>query len=634
MVSQNLQPEPQQSLAHRTLARLDGYLKIVHHGDLIEPRYPEKTPRLCIYLRRLNNQKNPTSVKDFETCGPIERVHIPIAELMRLPLNVVVNNERLAFDPCTPLPSERLGTFDVDLREEEVRLINRYDVVEGSDDGYIIPYKEGRSPPKGSDGSKAYYVAIKHNDDPFGIIVPCSEIFRFFYCTSSRMANTLLSDRVLDIDRYIIDPARSGVAEKDPNIAVVWLRQWMLNCDRRHIARLFFTPGAFEEAKNIFLRSSGYAEPAYSRALIAYPPRHGRMKLRCIYKTFFSNGRQRNFITRLISTDWKLNFREIYFGRDNDSRTAVTDLERDLLPEDARQQRRKVLQEGAEVKILEDAPPDDSIAPIELPDGEFSSRFPELEKIHSPQIEKTEQKTKNDQGITVLATDGSLIEASSSGHDGLMSLILTAMETADEIKHLQQYNLSSENSSLEEIAVSASNKLLKRIEDIELAKLTPTYKGRLTVSHMRVLERLATIKGRIVNILPIDQFPTPEKRHWFFIDKEKKQPRPVAVIRLELDQRTRYLIDFMHKKSGPDTSSLVLWSADEGKILDTVLAYAIRTCMRNNSVNLKNGDALKSFCGGPRKHLRSDTPENIIEKIFSTDDKMAKWIHNGESIDE
>lgn len=631
MTSQNLQLESEKSLAHRTLAHLDGFLKVVHHGNLIEPRRSEKTPRLCIYFRSLVNQSNPTTAEDFETCGPIQRVHVPVAELMRLPLNVIVKNERLAFDPCAPLPSERIGTFDVDLNEEEVRLINRYAVVEGTDDQYIIPYKHGRSPQQNSDGDKAYYVAIKHNGDPFGIIIPCSEVFRFFYCTSSRMANTILSERILNIDRYIIDPARSGTAKEDPQLAVIWLRQWMFNCDRHHIARLFFTPGAFEEATYIFLRAAGHAEPAYKRALIALPPQHGRMKIHCIHKPFISNGRERIFVTRLVSTDWKLNFREIHFGRDNDSRKTASDSERASLPDDDRPQRSKVLEEGAEVKILEDTSPDDSVAPIEMTDREFESRFPELEKIYSPQIPKAEQKTKNDQGRTILATEGSLVEASSSGHEGLISLILTAAETAADIKNDDQDGVA-ENALLEEIPVATTNKLIERIEAIESAAVTTPYQGRLKVSYLRVLEQGALVRGRPVNILPIGDFPDPTTIHWFFIDKARKQPRPVVVVRLELDQRIRYLIDFMHKDAGPDTSSLILWSKDEGEIVNLVIENAILTCMRNKSVNLKDGELMKRFCGGTRKHIANEDPAHLVNKIFTTEDKMKTWVNTGNLI--
>jgi hypothetical protein len=631
MSSRNLRPLVDESLEHRSLSQLEGLWKIVHHGNLITAVAPEKTPRLVIYLRKLVNQDNPITPDDFETQGPAVTIRVPAAELMRLPLNTVISSSRIAKNPCLPLPSEEIATLDVDIGEPKFRLINRYAQFHETDN-YVIPYNDGRSPSHDSDGGKTYYVAIEYNGDPFGIIIPCAEVFRFFYCTSSRMLYTILSDRILDPDRFIIDPARSGTVEENSKVASVWLRQWMLNSDRRHIARLFFTPGAFEEAKNIFLRASGYIdEGEFKHALIALPPCHGQMSLKCIFKKFVSSGRERIFVTRLIcATNWTIPFNEIHYGRDNDGSKVAKDDERDSLPEDTRRQRPNVLVEGAEINVLEDISADNSIDPVELNDVEFESRFPELDKIYSPKIEKKNQKTKNNKGKKqLLLANGSLVEGSSTEHEGLVNTILRAMEVATEIKRRNKEKDDGHSDPIKELEVGQS-KLHERIDHLEMAKINKPYAGRLDISYLPVLDQLGLIKGKIVNILPdsIDG----NKPAWIFLDKHnKKDPRPVLIARLILDGKVRYIIDFMHSNGKRDTSSLLLWHPDEIPMDNQLLNYAILQCMRHSRVNLKDSDLLNSYCGYSIKHTFDETKNEakhiqLIKKIFLAENRMNKWI--------
>jgi len=617
-----------ESLKHRSLSQLEGLWKVVHHGKLITAVAPEKTPRLVIYFRRLINQSNPITPDDFETQGSAIAIRVPAAELMRLPLNTIISSSRIAKNPCLPLPSEEITTLDVDISESKLRLIDRYAQFHETNN-YIIPYKSGRSPSHDSDVGKAYYVAIEYNGDPFGIIIPCTEVFRFFYCTSSRMLYTILSDKILDPDRFIIDPARSGTVEGNSKVAAVWLRQWMLNSDRRHIARLFFTPGAFEEAKNIFLRASGNIDQgAFEHALIALPPCHGAMSLKCIFKQFVSNGRKRIFVTRLIcATNWTIPFNEIHYGRDNDGRRVAKDKERDDLPDDKRQQRPNVLVEGAEISALEDTSADNSIDPVELNDVEFEIRFPELDKIYSPKIEKLDQKTKNNKRKKqLLLADGSLVEGSSAEHEGLVSTILNAMEEANAIKQEQKEADGGRSVPINELDVKQS-KLHDTIDHLEKARIHGSYAGQLDIKYLPVLDQLGLIKGKLVNILPDTLFG--KRPAFLFLDHEKSIRRPVLVVSLNLNGRMRYLVEFMHRYGHADTASLLLWHPDETPMGEHLLSYAILQCIRNIAVNLEGGSMLMKCYGKPLKHRFSKlTPKHIqlITKIFTATNEMDKWI--------
>lgn len=382
------------SLEQRSLQRLEGYWKVVYHGSLHDCVAKEKNPRLTVFFGRLANQVAPLTPADFKTVGRPIDIPVPVGELMRLPINVVVKDCRLAIDPKLPLPSEAAGIFKVEVDAAKTRLINRF--ARAEDGSFLIPLREGKTPEPQDMDAKSYYVAFQAQGNPYHLMIPCSEVFRFFYCTSSRMANTILSTRILDPNRYIINPAHTNVDKYNPRIATVWLRQWMLNQDRRHIARLFFTPGAFEEAANIFLRAAGRCSEdgtRFERALVAFPPTHGLMNLRLIYRTSMVDGYVSHFVTRILSSDWAMDFDAIHFGRDNDNERVADDTEREGLEEHSRAGQLAVPDVGTEISSLLDQGADTTVTQIELTDADFAARFPELEKIPSRLI-----STRNNHG--------------------------------------------------------------------------------------------------------------------------------------------------------------------------------------------------------------------------------------------
>lgn len=90
------------------------------------------------------------------------------------------------------------------------------------------------------------------------------------------------------------------------------------------------------------------------------------------------------------------------------------------------------------------------------------------------------------------------------------------------------------------------------------------------------------------------------------------------------------MIDFMHKEGKRDTASLLLWLPDETSAKEFLLQFAIRACMRNGSINLKNEALLRDFNGNSIKHSFSQTnlathDVQLIEKIFLSEDNFKKW---------
>lgn len=600
------------SLEQRSLQRLEGFWKVVYHGSLHDCVAKEKSPRLSVFFGKLANQVAPSTPADFKTVGrPIE-IPVPVGELMRLPINVVVNDCRLAIDPKVPLPSEGIGDFDVELEAPNIRLIDRFAL---SEDGeFLIPLREGKTPEQGDVNAKSYYIAIQAYGNPYYLMIPCSEVFRFFYCTSSRMANTILSTKILDPNRYIINPAHTNVDKKNPRVAAVWLRQWMLNQDRRHIARLFFTPGAFEEAANIFLRAAGRCSEdgqRFERALIAFPPAHGRMNLKLIYRTHMVDGHVSHFVTRILRSDWAMNFDAIHYGRDNDNERVASDEEREDLEEQSRLGPPAVPKVGTEITSLVDEGADAAITQMELLDADFAARFPELEKIPSPKIPKQEQTSKgSDDRRRVVVEGGSLLEFCEKTEKKVVSTVLVATNKGDEIKQLR--DAEEPPQPLVDVPLAPETKLDEIIRLLDEAER----KREVIVQYLPVLKDRVRYRSRILNRLPRKHEGKAPK--WLFLNAERKETRLVLVAALRHKGQLRYLIDFMHPKDASGSSMLVLWDPEGLPLPMASLRLAIEGCISNISVSLKDCVLLGPCCGFRLSHSEGTrvSYQSLLYKIF------------------
>lgn len=81
-------------------------------------------------------------------------------------------------------------------------------------------------------------IAIAHDGDPHGILLPVAEAIRFYYAPSTDLAHVMFSG-VLQQDRsHVIDPDYSGSADGTNRRMVVALRQWLADADAWIIGRI------------------------------------------------------------------------------------------------------------------------------------------------------------------------------------------------------------------------------------------------------------------------------------------------------------------------------------------------------------------------------------------------------------
>lgn len=81
-------------------------------------------------------------------------------------------------------------------------------------------------------------IAIAHDGDPHGIILPVAEAIRFYYAPSTDLAHVMFGGALQQDRRHVIDPDYSGPTDATNKRMVVALRQWLADADAWIIGRI------------------------------------------------------------------------------------------------------------------------------------------------------------------------------------------------------------------------------------------------------------------------------------------------------------------------------------------------------------------------------------------------------------
>jgi hypothetical protein len=258
----------------------------------------------------------------------IKQVDIPIGDLYLLPLGTVVNDGVRVRKGGELSQASRLATVKVNFNDEQLRHFLRFTELEFQDEERTLrsPFLLHSRHEIDIARYNAHLLAVGSRENPTAVLIPCSEIFRFFWARSSSLANVLTDSRFLDLDKYVFNAAKSKLSP-DKSEALIWLRKWMRNVDTRFLSTILFDSVALERGKEIFRSIAGRADPKsnsnYSRAFRVLPPYQGEMELSAwIHPTRTGDKRETSIITQIISCDYISPIQTVKFDRDNDARKA------------------------------------------------------------------------------------------------------------------------------------------------------------------------------------------------------------------------------------------------------------------------------------------------------------------------
>lgn len=218
---------------------LDGLWRIVALGGLIPSRGPESDPFIRLFLRRLIHQDD--GVNDLSLVPALHHVDLPLGETPFLPTGMILNN-----DVAIAATPKDLQKFEVVLTfKHEHEIVKRAYLPELQDDDRIHRFLTAED--KGRLDELLYLRG--ETVDGIPIIVPCHEIFRFYYLISSRLGRLITSSEILDPERLHSSRLTEGL-DDDGRMHIV-VRRGLLPSDVPIVAQWIATGHGLQSAQAI-----------------------------------------------------------------------------------------------------------------------------------------------------------------------------------------------------------------------------------------------------------------------------------------------------------------------------------------------------------------------------------------------
>ncbi|WP_136256288.1 hypothetical protein [Metallibacterium scheffleri] len=580
-------------IKHGSLA-LPGFWRIVWFGKLDRIPSPSASPRIKAYLWELPRWPNLSK-------GERAVRYLNIGEMPLLHLNTILK-DGIAL-PHDHNPWVHSKSLSLDLSRDNLHVFKRFDRDDRGD--LIVPvvtdYLED------DPDANALFVGIGHIGDHYAYLIPCIEIFRFFYALSSPLTKSVLTGDFLDPDRHLWDVSKSR-ASLTERLAFLQLRKRMLDADVRHLAIFAFVDGALKRAQEVFLFAAGHTSTGESRLVRALPPFDGKMTFKAEVVNLNQAGRVRTLITQLISCDWCLPYARIDYLRDNDGRVSSYPDENRPISGWSRPQGPK-----PDPVTLVEGPGNRGESPWEIEVEDISARFPRQSKIATVKLTTENSETRSGRSQPLpprpssdKVTTGDLI----SSKDMIREALLSGR------RHLV---LPEEEIAADADPTAADQAFLQTAELL----LQMQRRGLADVQIIRVTPKIAYWRQVLLNVCKVD--PDDEPPAWLFIDLERKKPRLALIASMRPEGRMRYLIDFQRKRPR-ECSILVLWSSDETELPLGYLAQALHACQMAKQVSLAAISDLP-ISWGRLKHTQPfkgiDGPERLLRRVLETPAMVA-----------
>lgn len=508
---------------------------------------------------------------------------------------------------------------------------------------------------------------------PITCLVPCVEILRFYYASSTALIREVIGGGIgKDVDDphntlYNPDPELTFI-NTDTGQAHIQLRRRMRDSDAPTLARTRFSPYAFAQTSNISKHIIHQCANNKPVSIVAYPPFECATEWRALGKPFHfgrvpivgePDTRHWHFLVyEILSCSAPFPFSSLKFDRDNDGRSQ-------LAPETAEERQAKRI-----------AYPQSSHKPLDEPaggihnDGEPSLDYPQYEVVNDvPRFLDLEDKS-----IEKLPQNRTTHRAAPSERPG-------AAETPDSSStgtgDYGQSRTAPFAVTLSDFGrVGANGTAVDEIEEADENDESPTTKGGggrgeampATLDEFRaVLKTLTEIYGvrwefitiapdnlmlkterpdafdslePDVSVFPLRLYKRDKKKAfvWSFIDAERYTVRrQVCIAYLNHNSRSYYLLEAEHLPSVRDADGnllrrepiamclLAAKGSDEvngyGKVSDDLLKDVLRHCVENRGDWIKS-DELPELFRDFITHTSTET-ERTAERIFDAMQRLG-----------
>ncbi len=217
---------------------------------------------------------------------------------------------------CLPDRAGKTTTFeDLEISDDTTRVVPANLIEEGQQ---LIPFNTHRI---GGAGMGSKCIAISWKGDPYGVLIPMSEIVRFYYATSTDLAHALFSGAFRHDLHSLINTEKSGYVQAEDN-CVLKLRQHLEDEDGWIIGRILTSKEAWHGATllhDTLMKESANHRRVHMETTL---PFSGATNLTVHFKPIMSMGRWRHLVFAIDRCTAPFPFKNLTILRDNDNRQA------------------------------------------------------------------------------------------------------------------------------------------------------------------------------------------------------------------------------------------------------------------------------------------------------------------------
>ncbi|TDR32152.1 hypothetical protein [Hydromonas duriensis] len=434
-------------------------------------------------------------------------------------------------------------------------------------------------------GLSANCLAIERNGDPYGIIIPVSEVIRFYYASSSDLSNIAFSGMYENDFDSMVGEFHHMHPEQD--MFIIELKQWLEDNDGWTIGRLLQEPCADEAFK--LIHRSLVKQSVNTLHKKAMPetnfPFQGRTNWTAHCLNIQSGGKNRTLILELLHCTAPFPFSDLHVIRKNDGRKA--DPETDISDDDK-------IECWPNTKVTKPCPDNDIPLQSETEAYRYAkkdsitlkaNRFAALEnkKIHKDTKEQCKYKASQLIPCQSIVATGLGTGLGTTGDSTIIPVQITV--TAEDEEKVRRQR---------EKALEASFETM--MQAVRLLNQYSNTKASIRQSRDGYFIPLASAKTR----------------QWSYLDSKKKKYRSVLVADIQVDERYFWLVEFEQRKADKCTSALI---EIPNHYSDNELLQLLRGLAREYGIwrNIKHSLDLKIVS---MKHTWS-TPRAYAEAVYN-----------------
>jgi len=550
---------------------LAGYWRIVALGGLIKAPDGASDPFVRLFVRRLKSQSGRLS-KDTLGLEPwLTHVDIPLGETHRLATGVILKDNAVVEQRAPDLEE-----FEIEVEFQDARALVQQRSRFVGHEGKSL-FQADLSPEHTRQLNELLVLCSTTTDGTTRYVVPCHEIYRFYYFPSSRMGRCVTSYRILQPETLYSAELTEGLDAQGRMHIVV--RRSLLRSDVPIFANWLANGYGLRGAQGVAHHVHGGGILTSVIPVRALPPFKGKTRWKVLGRWVDSPSGRLLIVYQLLTCYAPFSYQSLDWRYDNEPQVPLPS------KDDPQEPQKKTPPPAVFVpfdipNFVHISGKDRSKGRITswcIPQDDLATRFPglnlqDVKHVHPPPEEARSRK-RRPQNVPIDPTGYSARPPNSAGGDGIQQIEFTTsnpkiVSDVDAADVGRDFDLVSPTAAMEymfEICVAMEERGCTWIDRVDQGE------AELWNEHL-------------FNVLP--QNIEGKKRPFLYLDKDLTRRRPVYIGEFERGGRFGYLLDIVRATPKEDFCMLLFRANDYARVSEVVLRSMLEICATKRRANV------------------------------------------------